>query len=58
MDRAAELKHLAYQRREMRLHDMKDGLSYADRIIPSNKKYSRKPKYRPQTADEWEELED
>ena len=58
MDRAAELKHLARQRREMKLQDMKDGLSHADRIIPSGKKYARKPKYRPQTADEWEELED
>jgi hypothetical protein len=58
MDRAAELKHLAYQRRKMKLQDMNDGLSYADRVIPSMKKYSRKPKYRPQNAIEWEELED
>jgi hypothetical protein len=58
MDRAAELKHLARQRREMKLQDMRDNVSYADRVIPSMKKYSRKPKHRPQNAFEWEELED
>jgi hypothetical protein len=58
MDRAEELKHLARQRREMKLQDMRDNVSYADRVIPSMKKYSRNPKHRPQNAFEWEELED
>lgn len=57
MDRAAELKHLARQRREMKLRDMADGLSLHDRTIPSGKEYRRNMKYRPQTPDEWEELE-
>jgi hypothetical protein len=42
----------------MKLQDMRDNVSYADRVIPSMKKYSRNPKHRPQNAFEWEELED
>jgi len=57
MDRAAELKILARQRREKKLRDMQDGLAWGDRTIPSGSKYSRSMKHRPQTADEWEELE-
>jgi hypothetical protein len=41
----------------MKLQDMRDGLAWGDRTIPSAAKYSRTKKYRPQTPDEWEELE-
>jgi hypothetical protein len=58
MDWSAELKHLAKQRREMKLQDMRDGLSMADRTIPSGKEYRRNMKYRPRSAYDWEELED
>jgi hypothetical protein len=58
MDRSDEIKILARQRREMKLRDMKDNLSYADRVIPSGKQYFRKPKHKPQTPLDWEELED
>jgi len=58
MDRPDELKHLARQRREMKLNDMKDGLAWGDRVIPSERLYRRNIKYRPRFAFEWEELED
>jgi hypothetical protein len=58
VDRAAELKHLAFQRRTMKLQDMQDGLSWGDRVIPSGKQYSRNLKHRPRFAHQWEELED
>ena len=57
MDGTADLKILARQRREMKLRDMRDGLAWGDRTIPSGSKYSRTTKYRPQTPDEWEEME-
>jgi len=52
-----DLKILARQRREKKLRDMQDGLSHADRTIPSRKQYKRNIKYRPQTASEWEKVE-
>lgn len=58
MDRTSEdLKILARQRREMKLRDMKDGVSWGDRTINSGSKYSRSAKHKPQTPDEWEEME-
>lgn len=58
MDRSEDLKHLARQRREKKLHDMKDGFSWHDRTVPSGKEYRRNFKHRPREAYEWEELED
>lgn len=45
-------------RRQRKVEAMRDGWPYFDRTVPSRPKYERKPKYRPQTAYEWEELED
>lgn len=58
MGRTEDLKILAQQRRERRLIDLKDGMDYGTRWIPPKKQYKRTLKYRPQTADDWEELED
>lgn len=45
-------------RREKKLQLMQDGWPYFDRQVPSGRKYERNLKYRPQTPEEWEELED
>lgn len=47
----------ARSRRQRKLQDLRDGVSIADRTIPSGKEYKRAIKYRPQTAHEWEDLE-
>lgn len=47
----------AMLRRQKKLLDMKDGLDFADRVIPSGKEYRRTIKHRPRTAYDWEELE-
>lgn len=52
-----DFKTLARQRREMKLRTMEDGVSWADRTIPSKTQYKRSLKHRPRTPFEWEELE-
>lgn len=53
-----DFKELARQRRAKKLQDMEDGLDYSTRWIPPKSTYRRNVKYRPQTVDDWEELED
>lgn len=45
-------------RRRTKLEVLKDGWPYYDRQVPSGRKYERTLKHRPQTAEEWDELED
>lgn len=45
-------------RRERMLQSMKDGYDYQTQVIPSGSEYKRRPKHRPQTPLDWEELED
>lgn len=58
MARSDDLKELGRQRREMRLRDLQDGRDYGTRWIPPKDQYRRSLKHRPQTVDDWEELED
>ena len=58
MARSDDLKELARQRREMRLRDMQDGLDFGTRWVPPKSQYKRNLKHRPQSVDDWEELED
>jgi hypothetical protein len=58
MARSADLKIIAEQRRQRRLVDVRDGLDYGTRWIPPKSQYKRNVKHRPQTVDDWEELED
>lgn len=51
-------KQHARIRRDLKLKMVSDGWPYYDRQIPSGKKYERGFKYRPQTPEEWDELED
>lgn len=44
-------------RRQRKLQDLKDGVSFADRTISSKTQYKRTIKHKPQTAYEWEDLE-
>jgi hypothetical protein len=53
-----DAKEHARIRRQNKLELMQDGWPYFDRQVPSGKKYQRNLKYRPQTPDDWEELED
>ena len=50
-------KHHARQRRLKKLQDMRDNISYADRIVPSGTQYKRSMKHKPRTPYEWEEME-
>jgi len=45
-------------RRQRKVEMMSDGWPYFDRQVPSGRKYQRDFKYRPQTPEEWDELED
>jgi hypothetical protein len=47
----------ARARREKALRDLKDGVSWADRQVPSGLEYKRSIKHRPRTPYDWEELE-
>ncbi len=47
----------ARARRQRKLQDLADGVSFADRIIPSKNEYKRAMKHRPRTPYDWEELE-
>ena len=51
-------KEHARIRRNQKLSLLPDGWPYFDRQVPSGKKYERNYKYRPQTPEEWDELED
>ena len=55
----SELDHKIHAkiRRERKLQDLKDGISFADRTIPSGQEYQRSFKHRPRTPYDWEELE-
>jgi hypothetical protein len=57
VDNEFDRKVHARLRREKKLSDLKDGLFWGDRTIPSKAEYKRSLKHRPQTAEEWEELE-
>lgn len=50
-------KMLARIRREKQLKAMQDGHDFRTRIVSSKKRYQRAPKYKPQTASEWEKVE-
>jgi hypothetical protein len=54
-DDIKELNRLRYYEKRKALAD---GWQFYDRTVPSEKVYRRNLKHRPQTADEWEELED
>jgi hypothetical protein len=54
---AEDHKTLARIRREKQLKAMQDGHDFRTKIIPPQKQYRRAPKYRPQTASEWEKVE-
>jgi hypothetical protein len=47
----------ARARRQRKLQDLKDGVSIADRVIPSGSQYKRAIKHKPQTPYDWEDLE-
>lgn len=53
-----ELKALSRSRRNRKLADMKDGISWADRSIEPKNIYKRTMKYRPRVAEDWEEVDD
>lgn len=57
VDAEYDRKVHARLRRQRKLQDMADGLSWGDRVIPSGAEYKRSLKHRPQTVEEWEELE-
>jgi hypothetical protein len=44
-------------RRQRKLQDLRDNVSFADRRIPSKSEYKRTIKHRPQTPHEWEDME-
>jgi hypothetical protein len=53
-----DLKALARSRRESSLRDLRDGVSWGDRVFRPKNTYKRSMKYRPQSPEDWDELED
>ena len=52
-----DIKAHARSRHKQKLEYVRDGISWADRRIESKSAYNRRLKYRPQSAQEWDELE-
>jgi hypothetical protein len=44
-------------RREKMLESMREGYDYTTRVVPSGSMYKRKPKHRPRTALDWDEVD-
>ena len=56
MNEFDEKAHAA-SRRKQKLTYLRDGISWADRTIEPKSVYNRRIKYRPQSPQEWDELE-